>query len=1376
VSFSSTLNGVPVTRLVGDTTSKAGLVDSLSKQEAALNKELEEYSQMSIAELYSALAEQQTLLLSAAQKDLLVKLLSVFPSKLSELCSTKQLAKLLSVLDNLDSFKQPLQGILKTESRLSEVLLHETVLQMVLHSTPLTKGVRKEVVECDHPYADCMNTDHAFGFPGAERLIIEFDPQCHTESGFDFLRFYTEPGHNNQVFQGTGNSGWNRTEVEGSSLYVNFYSDGSRVEWGYRFIVTPVYKKRTHEADPLQHRANLDVGLWILEQVLLSHSELPVSLERFIQKAVLSPLTILMFTNTQQQTRALSLINQILTKAQVTPYTQQVVNLLASEAARLHSGTGATSTIAQELFFLLLGLQDKFMINIKAKWFHELCDAFDSMKGLVHRTHHIQPALFEQFKEANQINCIGFLMSGHPYSLKPCTKEYSVEGADSLDIEFDEESSMQPEHTVIFTSDSEAKHLIDTGPLHSLARWASNPRGPDIAFSNNNLTVTRTNSSGLGNAVWDTPITTGVTKITLRIDSGESDCLCIGVWRVIPSYPLTERLNSSNASWGWNRNGEMHQPGINRKQDNLNYNAGDTIGLLIDMGRRTLTCSKAGYSCVLTDLAEAVVPVICFGGSNQIVSIVSVELVEKLSKKCMTLEGSRFFYHYPANSGCLFTTKHTWRTKDVHTSISTDKLTARRTEGDHRSTISSNLVLAAAKYYVELLIKEGSSGLEIGFVPDDFECSKSLASYTTAVYLQDGTAVFQTSSVATESFGVGDRVGAYLDMQRHQVAFFKNGVEVVRHSVDFSASTYYFMVSLNAKGQEVSFTQNEAPDSLDLTGLNTGSYAEACSTEWGFRFKVTPKLNGSNKMMGLRTLTEKQQELWREYLSEQTKCLSRQVLEEVVAYTEEICIDQGKNPLQLQPEDFNPKPEELLHYTALEKLTIKEIQECFRLVKYFNKQVNLILPLISLDFTQPNTLQRLFLAVRGIIFAQMKATSFNEIISKTDNSARPSITIDRTKSMRAADTGRVDNEGLFSIFGQISRLLSQEDLRNSDRAFHVTFLGEGASDAGGPYNEVISNIADELQSKMLPLFVPVQNQVHAIGEYRDSWTVNPSATGEGHMNMYLFLGKMMGVSIRTKNNLNFRFPPIFWKHLVMDEVTLHDLKSTDECCFQMLEILRNLSAHRITADNFSETFEGETMTTKDSSGRSVPVIEGGETQPLTYERVAEYADLVEHLRLTENEEAYRQIRRGISIVVPLIALNLFSWKQIETMVCGAPDVSVDILKRNTEYNVDEQSPHVKFLWEVLAAFTPKERSLFLRFVWGRSRLPASCDFRKFRISGMHPVGNIDHYLPVSHTCFFTLDLPAYTSRQVMHDKLLYAITHCRAIDLDNIREGGWEED
>jgi HECT-domain (ubiquitin-transferase) len=36
----------------------------------------------------------------------------------------------------------------------------------------------------------------------------------------------------------------------------------------------------------------------------------------------------------------------------------------------------------------------------------------------------------------------------------------------------------------------------------------------------------------------------------------------------------------------------------------------------------------------------------------------------------------------------------------------------------------------------------------------------------------------------------------------------------------------------------------------------------------------------------------------------------------------------------------------------------------------------------------------------------------------------------------------------------------------------------------------------------------------------------------------------------------------------------------------------------------------------------------------------------------------------------------------------------------------------------------------------------------------------------SHTCSFALDLPAYTTTEIMYERLNYAITYCSSIDGD----------
>ena len=66
-----------------------------------------------------------------------------------------------------------------------------------------------------------------------------------------------------------------------------------------------------------------------------------------------------------------------------------------------------------------------------------------------------------------------------------------------------------------------------------------------------------------------------------------------------------------------------------------------------------------------------------------------------------------------------------------------------------------------------------------------------------------------------------------------------------------------------------------------------------------------------------------------------------------------------------------------------------------------------------------------------------------------------------------------------------------------------------------------------------------------------------------------------------------------------------------------------------------------------------------------------------------------------------------TWKELQQLVCGDAEIDLDLLREMTEYEdgVTKDSPHVKIFWKVLESFDNKDRAAFLRFVWGRVRIP-----------------------------------------------------------------------
>ena len=80
---------------------------------------------------------------------------------------------------------------------------------------------------------------------------------------------------------------------------------------------------------------------------------------------------------------------------------------------------------------------------------------------------------------------------------------------------------------------------------------------------------------------------------------------------------------------------------------------------------------------------------------------------------------------------------------------------------------------------------------------------------------------------------------------------------------------------------------------------------------------------------------------------------------------------------------------------------------------------------------------------------------------------------------------------------------------------------------------------------------------------------------------------------------------------------------------------------------------------------------------------------------------------------------------------------------------------VKRFWKVMEGLDNKDRSQFFRFTWGRSRLPHKDNWpRPFKLVARN-YG--DDMLPLAHTCFFELELPQYSTDQIMRERLLIAI-------------------
>ncbi|NXI07054.1 HERC1 ligase, partial [Irena cyanogastra] len=356
------------------------------------------------------------------------------------------------------------------------------------------------------------------------------------------------------------------------------------------------------------------------------------------------------------------------------------------------------------------------------------------------------------------------------------------------------------------------------------------------------------------------------------------------------------------------------------------------------------------------------------------------------------------------------------------------------------------------------------------------------------------------------------------------------------------------------------------------------------------------------------------------------------------------------------------------------------------------------------------------------------------------------------------------------IFVQIARQvvkLNASDLRLPSRAWKVKLVGEGADDAGGVFDDTITEMCQELETGIVDLLIPSPNATAEVGYNRDRFLFNPSACLDEHLMQFKFLGILMGVAIRTKKPLDLHLAPMVWKQLCCIPLILEDLEEVDLLYVQTLNSILHIEDSGITEENFHEMIPLDSFVGQSADGKMVPIIPGGNSIPLTFSNRKEYVERAVEYRLHEMDRQVAAVREGMSWIVPVPLLSLLTAKQLEQMVCGMPEISVEVLKKVVRYReVDEQHQLVQWFWHTLEEFSNEERVLFMRFVSGRSRLPANTADISQRFQIMKVDRPYDS-LPTSQTCFFQLRLPPYSSQLIMAERLRYAINNCRSIDMDN---------
>ncbi|GMI02330.1 hypothetical protein TrVE_jg14152 [Triparma verrucosa] len=432
-------------------------------------------------------------------------------------------------------------------------------------------------------------------------------------------------------------------------------------------------------------------------------------------------------------------------------------------------------------------------------------------------------------------------------------------------------------------------------------------------------------------------------------------------------------------------------------------------------------------------------------------------------------------------------------------------------------------------------------------------------------------------------------------------------------------------------------------------------------------------------------------------------------------------------------------------------------------LRHFNEAVERAVHLVDVEDGEEGSLGERLRAFSGRIAEEGKERRLKVALEATQGTGGNNTTVILDNFLASKS---LDNVGIASsncIFVQAFKDLNKKpasvlrSVWDGDRVFQVSFRGESGSDAGGVFREGMQRIVEDLFCDYFDLFIGCPNNLHDINLNREKFLPNSKHIGDATaMQMYNFVGKIMGSSLRTNLALPFHFPSYVWKGFCGLKLDREDIVEVDSLFEKWLRDISECTEEMWEWSYGEEAEQVLKWTCTGAAGNELTVRDDPNPVPFALRNV--YVEEVIKLRHAELEPALSAMKTGMFEVVPERALALFTWREVEVLVCGNPTFDMEDWKNHSHYSgYSSDDDVIKTFWKVMEEITDEEKSMFCRFVWGRSRLPAKGQpwTTNFHITKR---GSVDA-LPQAHTCFNSLELPPYGTEDLLREKLLCAVRY-----------------
>ncbi|XP_024138388.1 probable E3 ubiquitin-protein ligase HERC4 [Oryzias melastigma] len=300
------------------------------------------------------------------------------------------------------------------------------------------------------------------------------------------------------------------------------------------------------------------------------------------------------------------------------------------------------------------------------------------------------------------------------------------------------------------------------------------------------------------------------------------------------------------------------------------------------------------------------------------------------------------------------------------------------------------------------------------------------------------------------------------------------------------------------------------------------------------------------------------------------------------------------------------------------------------------------------------------------------------------------------------------------------------------------------------------------------LFVEIKKEKSEMFMTNDSETLAWFSNKEPEKikaDVYL-LGLLCGLALYNDCIFPVPFPLVLFKKLLGVKPTLEDLM---EFCPEVGKSLQYIMNYE--DDDLEDQYMFFEITWKDTNIDLDPENPG---KPVTSQNKKEFVDAyVNYVFNKSVESVFQEFERGFFQLCDRDLLRMFEPEELQRLMVGQDDYDWEKLKQSTQYDLPLspnggqlvrfdshlENPTMQMFWEVFDELTEDQKRDFLWFVTGSRKAPILGMGQIQMIARLKIImrGSPDQHLPESLTCHNILELPSYSSKEIMKDRLTQAL-------------------